>query len=346
MHRAIYAAAAMLALVLCGFAAGAVDDTAEKTFQSLYGAEFKKAMASSDHQDDEALIEKMAAAARSPSTPAPLAVLLCERAHDLGVLHRDGCEALIEAMQVLAARQPERKAECLDKIATVFQRRYEAVTGPAKKIAGDATIEALLAAAEAGDAGAAMALCARAGVIAKIIGSEKRAEIQAIVEAAAARRAAIGHAKALRAALAAAAADAPARREIVRLYAVELDDPATAAGFLDDSCDEAMRKYVPAAAKGVANTPELACAELRDWYRGLAQAAAPLFKARLLDRAIAYSKRFLELHGADDTDRTAAAEADRAMRDELLRLRPERKPPASLVAAPNEPAQPKCEPDR
>jgi len=340
MHRFARICLAVLAAASC--AAGAADDTAEKTFQSLYGAEFKKAMASSDRQDDEALILKMTAAARDPSTPAPLAVLLCDRAHDLGVLHRDGCELLIEAMQVLAARQPERKAECLDKIATVFQRRYEAVTGPAKKIAGDATIEALLTAAEArgeaGDVGAATALCTRAGVITKIIGSEKRAEIQAIVEAAAARRAAIGHAKALRAALAAAAADAPARREIVRLYAVELDDPATAAGFLDDSCDEAMRKYVPAAVKGVANTPELACAELRDWYRGLAQAVAPPFKARLLDRAIAYSKRFLELHGADDADRTAAAEADRAMRDELLRLRPERKPPTSLVAAPNEPA--------
>jgi hypothetical protein len=341
MHRAVHIGPAILALVLCGVAAGATDKATDEAFQLLFGADFRKAMASPDRKDDEALIGRMAAAARNPSTPTALAILLCDRAHDLGVLHRDGCEALIEAMQVLAERKPERKAECAGEIATIFERRYEAVNGPPKKIAGEALVEAMLAAAdvrsEAGDTGAATALCMRAGIIAGIIGSQKKIEIQAVLDATAARQAAVGRAKALRAALADGTRDATVRREIVRLYTVELDDPATAAGFLNSTCDEAMRKYVPAAAKSVADAPELACAELRDWYRGLAQAAAPAFKARLMDRAIAYNKRFLELHGADDPDRANALEANRLMRDELTQVRPERKPPTPLVPAPNEP---------
>ena len=115
--------------------------------------------------------------------------------------------------------------------------------------------------------------------------------------------------------------DGVARAEIVRRYVVEEDDPATAATFDDPSLDEATRKFVAAAAKGVEAAPEYACPNLADWYRGLAEkTAAPAAKAVLLRHARRYYARFLELHHDEDLTRATVAVSLRKVEEVLGQL--------------------------
>jgi hypothetical protein len=115
--------------------------------------------------------------------------------------------------------------------------------------------------------------------------------------------------------------DAAARKELVRLYLVELDNPAEAAKFVDEGLDEATRKYVPAAAKPLEEAPELACRELGEWYRGLAdQAQTAAGKGAMLRRAQVYYERFLNTHPADDLARATATLTLKRIQDALAKL--------------------------
>jgi len=128
---------------------------------------------------------------------------------------------------------------------------------------------------------------------------------------------------ALKARLAADPKDASSRKEIVRLYLVEMDNPAEAAKFLDEAMDAATRKYVPAAAKPIEDAPEAACTEMGDWYKGLAdQATAPASKGAMLQRAKAYYTRFVDLHKADDVARAGATLMLMKIDDALAKLGP------------------------
>jgi len=102
---------------------------------------------------------------------------------------------------------------------------------------------------------------------------------------------------------------------------LEAAKAAGAAEYLDAACDPALRKYVPAAAKGVEAAPELACVELGDWYRDLAAAATTGSKVSTLTRAQAYYARYLALHAAAGMDRTKAELALTKVEEELDRLR-------------------------
>jgi len=133
--------------------------------------------------------------------------------------------------------------------------------------------------------------------VATTIKSESKAAIQAQLAGPASQQQVEKRIAALKANLEADPKDAASRKEIVRLYLVEMDNPVEAAKFVDETCDEATRKYVPAAAKPVESAPEAACTQLGDWYKGLAdQATTPASKDAMLRHAQAYYQRFLVLH--------------------------------------------------
>jgi formylglycine-generating enzyme required for sulfatase activity len=114
-----------------------------------------------------------------------------------------------------------------------------------------------------------------------------------------------------------------------------MDNPAEAAKFLDETLDEATRKYVPAAAKPIKDVPEVECTELGDWYKGLAdQTVVPAGKGAMLRHAQAYYQRFLVLHTAADLGRTAATLTLKRIEDALAKCGPAPAPkadPSSLT---------------
>jgi len=313
--------------VLAAWPVAAIAEEAEDAFNSLYGNEYKKVMATRDLTDDVALASALLAAAKAPGTHPALAALLCEKSYELGVKAPAGSETAVEAMELLAERTPDRKAACFDRIVGVRQRQYDAAKPADRADAGDALIGALVDAADAwhearNDADAAAAL-RRASLVASAVGSRRKDEVQARSERQAARLRAEKLVAELQKRLDANPQDAGARKELVQQCLVELDDPARAEAFLDESVDPAMRKYVPAAAKGVEAAPEAACLELAEWYRGLADStASPGGKLALLARAWKYYTRFLSLHAAQDVARSQAALALKKVEDAMAKLGP------------------------
>jgi hypothetical protein len=71
--------------------------------------------------------------------------------------------------------------------------------------------------------------------------------------------------------------------------------------------DPSLRKYVPGAAKPLAEAPEAACLELAEWYSALGDGAPAGAKAAMYARAEACLARFLDVHPFDDLGRTRAA---------------------------------------
>ena len=218
----------------------------------------------------------------------------------------------------------EKAAPAADAVIEVRQKAFDAARGPERAKAGAALVDALLEALEAkADAKAydeALALARRAQTVAAMIGSPRTAQIGARLKTLLDAMKVVRDAEALRKQLDENPQDAALREKAVRAFLVDLDDPAEAATCVEGVSDETLRKYVPAAAKGVEAAPELACAELAAWYRGLAETASPAAKVAMLSRAQDYYERFLGLHTADDLERTKAAIALQMTKDGLKAL--------------------------
>ena len=294
----------IIGAVFAAPALAASEDEALQAFNSLYGDEVKRALATPDTADDLALAGKLLEAAKTVTGQPALLAVLCEKAAELGKATAGGRATAIQAMELVIEKAPDRKAACLDKIAALRQIDYDASRPESKAQAGEALIAALLALAdvktEAGEAAAAADACRKALTVAVAVKSETRASIQARLDSLAARQKSEQKIAGLKARLAATPTDAAARTELVMVLVVDLDDPAEAAKFVDASLDATLQKFVPAAAKGLDQTPELPCGQLGDWYRGLADQAAGAAKASLTTRARAYYKRFLSLHTTED----------------------------------------------
>lgn len=235
-----------------------------------------------------------------------------------------GCATAAQAMELLADQVPDRRADCLDKAAALRQRQYEAAKKRDKAKAAEELLETLLAAADA-KAGIhatadAIALYRRALPLASAMGQEKKGEVQSRLDRVLARQRVEKQVGDLKTKLRASPDDTPTRKELVRLCLVELDDPAQAATFLNESCDEPMRKYIPAVAKGVQDAPELACVELGDWYLGLSDKASTTGKGAMMARAYAYYDRFLSLHKTEDSARSEALMARKKVEEGLAKF--------------------------
>jgi len=294
----------VLAFVFAAPVLAAPEDEALQAFNSLYGGEVKRVLATPDTADDAALAGKLLEAARSAAAQPALLAVLCEKAAELGKPTPAGRATAVQAMELLAEKVPARKVACLERIAALRQMDYDAGRPEAKAQAGETLLSALLALADAkiaaGDSAGASDACRKALALATSLKSELRTAVQSRLDLLAARQKAEQKVAALKARLAAAPTDAAARADLVKALVTELDDPAAAATFVDSSLDAALQKFVPAAAKGVEQTPEVACKELGDWYRGMADQVAGAARMPLVARAKAYYGRFLALHSAED----------------------------------------------
>jgi hypothetical protein len=301
----------------------APDDAAKaaEVFQSLYGEDLKRIAATRDAADDVALAARLLEAAKAAETQPALLALLCEKAADLGLADPRGFDTALAAAGLLAAKVPEMADAAMDKVVAVRRRQYDLSRGADRAPAGEKLCEAIgdaaAAQAEAGDWDEAVKRYRQALALAHTLRSDKAAALEARLKTATQRQQSVAKAEQLEARVKADPADRQARDQLIRLVLVDLDDPAGAAEYLDAACDPALRKYVPAAAKGVEAAPELACVELGDWFRDLAAAATTGGKVSTLTRAQAYYERYLALHAAADIDRSKVELALRKVEDDL-----------------------------
>jgi formylglycine-generating enzyme required for sulfatase activity len=316
----------MAAILLASSAAAWADEAAD-TFNKLYGDDVKRVAATPATADDVALAKQLLEAAGKVANQPDFLALLCEKACELAMKDPAGQPTAKAAAELLVASIPQKKMESLQKMAAIYQHAYTGARVDARAKAGEALIESLKvladAQAAAEDADGAGTTLKQALAVATAIKSESKAAIQAQLAGLASQQQVEKQIAALKAKLDADPKDAASRKEIVRLCLVELNTPAAAAKFVDETLDEATRKYVPAAAKPVAEAPEVACMELGDWYKGLAdQATAPANKGAMLQRAKAYYRRFVDLHKVDDVARAGATLMLKKIDDALAKLGP------------------------
>jgi hypothetical protein len=95
-------------------------------------------------------------------------------------------------------------------------------------------------------------------------------------------------------------------REIVRLYLLELEDPASAAAFVAKTGDPKTVRMIPLAARDLDQLKEGNCLELGDWYRQLATGDSKTARQHALTRAAACYQRFLDVHTTGDAQRLKA----------------------------------------
>jgi len=330
-------------LVFVGFTAGVFGDEAEDKatalFNSLFGSDMERVTKTRDRKDDVELAQRLIAAARQDGAGKPaLVVVLCEKAAELAEGHPDGYALALAAMETIIESAPERAGAYAVGILAIRQKQYERARGGAKVVAADALIDALLDLADSQEASddpsAAVATCRRAEAIARAMKIPWHAAIEARAKRLARLVKVGGKIEDLKSALAKDPGDAAAREKLVRLCLVDLDDPAKAAEHVEGLTDASLRKYVPAAARGLDAAPELACMELGNWYRSLGEGAAEDAKAAMLARAELYYERFLDVHAADDLDSAAATMTLRKVEAEFDRLgRPPVGSPASAADA-------------
>jgi hypothetical protein len=263
-------------------------------------------------------------ARRTDTTPA-LATLLCEKAYELGAKDLSGYPTALSAMRTLAAKVPALRMQALQWTVALCQRQYTLSRGEDRLKAAEgltgAQRQLAQAQEEAGDVDAAAALLRQGILLATNHRLDAKAALQAQLAEMTARHQAARQLAALKAKLQANPTDAASRKELVRMCLVELNDPAQAAAFLDESLDPATCRYVPAAARGVDAAPELACVALGDWFRGLVdQALTPAGKVAVLSRAMAYYNRFLSLHAAQDAAKDQVAQAVKKVETDLAAL--------------------------
>jgi formylglycine-generating enzyme required for sulfatase activity len=302
-------------------------DEAADTFNKLYGEDLKRVAATPWAADDVALAKQLLEVAGKVTNQTAFLTLLCEKAHELAIKDSSGYPTAKAALELLAANIPEKKVESLQKLAAMYQRPYATARADAKAKAGETLIEALKVLADAQvaaeDFDGAGATLKQALTVATAIKSESKAAILAQLAGLAPKQQIEKQIAGLKAKLDADPKDESSRQEIVRLYLVEMNNPAEAAKFVDETLDQATRKYVPAATKSLEEAPELACSELGEWYRGLAdQAKAPASKTAMLQHAKAYYQRFLDLHTTDDLARIGATLMLKKIDDALTKAAP------------------------
>jgi len=316
MNRVAVVAAACLVALLA--VAARAEDAAD-TFERLYGAEFAKVTAGHDLAGSLALAARLLDAAKTPQTDADLVGILCAKTYDLVAKDPRGFETAIQAMHLVADKVGAQRVAALEKIVALRQKQLDMTKGNARNQATDLLLDAFAAAAsakcEAGDFAGATALYRKAIGYADTPAGKDAFKMQ--IDDVATRQKMQQKADALRAKIGAAPGDAASRAELVRLMVVEFDNPTEAAKCLAEGLDGPLPKYVAAAVKGIDAAPELACLELGDWYAGLADQASRAARPAMLEHAVAYYKRFLDLHGSADASRARVTQALNKAQDAL-----------------------------
>lgn len=294
---------------------------AQKTFDSLYGHEIKRAEASRDPADNMALATKLLRAACAADTPPDLFLLLCQKAADLGAADPKGYDTALVTADLLADRMPDKAALAQELVLPIRQKQFESARGVDQIAAAQAYLEGLLAVAtekgHTGDADEALRRCRQAVTVVRTLKPPLPEGLDADAKYLTELQKVIGRISILKTLVRPEAENRAAREELVRLWLVELDNPAQAAKYLNENSDAKVHRYVPGAAKKVEDAPELACLELADWYRDLAGSAGPCGKAAMLRHALAYYQRFLKLHKDEGMERTKAELAIKRIQGDL-----------------------------
>ena len=224
---------------------------------------------------------------------------LYEAAHEHGLEGPKGYPTAVAAARALRKARPKQRAAWQQKLLAACKLDWQAADRGRKKEAGRAYAEEMIAAADglaaSRDVSGAVKLYAQAARLVLPYAPDRKDEITWKLKNIRDRQNLRREEAQCKRLLAASPKTVAVRERLIRLYVVELDEPAEAAKLVTADVSESLRTCTPLAARGVGKAAKDVCLELGDWYRSLAAKATPPGRAAALSRAMAYYERFVSL---------------------------------------------------
>jgi hypothetical protein len=215
-------------LAFCG---GIALADAAGDFETLFGEEARKVAASRTKTDDVEFAARLLQTAKDVSDSPNTQILLYEKAVQFASGSVSGCDIALEALALLEQAVPARKEKWRQRKFEIVKFRFGKSYGSAKKTAGKPYMEMLEARADAralkGDLSEAKLLYKRAVAIATYIKSPSVVTILAKMKRAGALVVREAKLKSLHARLKANTRNTSVREELILLYVVAFDKPAS-----------------------------------------------------------------------------------------------------------------------
>ncbi len=300
------------------FSLGTADaaEDAAKVFDEVYGKSLRQVQATPSFADDIELASSLVEAAKTTTDQPQLFELLGDQAFKLAAADPAGLRVAAAATELESSHIPAKKRDLQARLVDAIQRLLPRLRGDEKKELTEKLITTLTEFAEAdaaeNDFTAAAAQYRHALAAAAGINSPSRERIQSALADIATRQQVLSRIEAAKTKLKANPADTAAGTELVRLYVVDLDDPAGAQLYTFLIGDEAWKTNIKLAVIDAKDLTGEQCMTMGDWYRSLAEGKSPAIQMPLLTRSLAYYKQFRANHNADDL---AAKKAELAARD-------------------------------
>lgn len=327
MHqRSIARALALPFLSLAFLAAPALAEDANEVFQSLFGDEMKKVLASRETIDDLALAQTLLDAAKTSKSQLELCELLCNQAYTLA--SRDttkaGCDLAVASMMQLAKFVPAKSEGAGEKIIATLKARFARAEGEEKSNIATGLITWHInqgkALETAGDFTGAVKQYQAAKTLSKQVTSPQAASIDSLIDGATQRDRIERKIAQLEEKVAADPANKTQRLDLISLY-VQVDKPAAALAHAQQSGDADVAKWIPLATKKIADVPAEDCAKLGEWYRSLAPKAENDGARRIvLTRASQYLQRAIDDGKKDDLSVVKAKLTIGRVKEDLAKL--------------------------
>jgi hypothetical protein len=286
-------------------AATVADEAAE--VDARFGAKIKAALATRTPLDDVVLAGEMVEAAKRETATPKLLGALCERAFLLAQRDETGFDTAIAALRLRGTYLPETQAECAAKALTLTQRLYLIAKPAQKEAAGERLVDVLLAQAEvwrrAGNEAEAATALRRAQSTAAGMKSPRADEIKATLDRLEQRQRSSKELAQYKDALKKDPGDRAAALALVKLYMIELDNPAEAAKHTAAAGDAEWKLRVDQARGPTDKFTDAQFRSLADWYREQAKGAPPPCQAPLLQHAHRAYMQFVIRHPPEDPER-------------------------------------------
>jgi len=249
---------------------------------------------------------------------------LHEKAYEFGIKNAKGYPTAIEAARAMLRAKPDQRTVWQQRLLNAYRLDWQAADRKRKEQAGKTYIDQMIAVADemaaSGKAPDAIRLYTSASYLARRNAPDRTGEVAEKLKDLREQQQLQRQLAQFKRALAQTPQNTAVRERFIRLYVVELDDPAEAKKLLRADVPEALRTYVPLAAKAVADLAKDACLELGEWYESLTAGATLRGKAKALARAKAYYERSISLE--KDAVKRALAKTKLAKVEKQLRELP------------------------
>ena len=264
-----------IVMLTYGLTVAADQSNVKQTFDQLFSDRISRVTATPNRDDDIQLAQEMLDI--TESSPAELAILLCNESYNLASRTPDGYETALSAMRQLITVVPEQQTDAEKRIMVLLQRQFATARGDQRSQAGEQLIDELTAAAtrraKNGEMSEAATYLRRALATANQINSPRVTEVRDQLDNVTRRQSIQRMIEDYKQRLKNDPDDARAAHALLTTYLVKLDNPAEARKYSFLSKDAQFNKLISLACTDIASLTDDQKVLLGDWYVDLSSDA-------------------------------------------------------------------------